>query len=126
MFTLIRYRLLILWIIFLIISGCGIGGWWMNGDPSVGREPFKPEYLNFSKSESDANDLQRAWVGCGGTSTGVVDVPSAKNLSIAESSDMYDKKYDEVYQCMLDKNYKYIGSCKGPLWTLLPCRRHRP
>lgn len=47
--------------------------------------------------------------------------PSANPLSDKRDEE-YNKKYDEVQSCMMNKGYRYTGSCKGPLRFLLPCR----
>ena len=118
-----RINYLILYLIFIItLSGCGIGGWWMEGNPYAGSKPFKPQYLRWSKAGKDASQSQKDWMSCGGLETGVVTIEN-KNLSQHEEGIAYDSKYDKVESCMADKGYKYIGSCGGENGLRLRCRK---
>ena len=105
------------------LLGCGIGGWWMNGNPVVGREPYRPEYLDWFKYGSDEGITKKKWQECGGAENGMIHLPkTANNFGSVERSKEYDKKYDEVEGCMMKNGYQYKGSCKGPIKYILPCR----
>ena len=104
------------------LSGCGVGGWWMEGDPYTGRESFKPAYLRWYKVESDYKLSQRDWVECGGLENGMVTVPH-ENISDYDAEMKYDLKYDQVESCMVNKGYRYSGPCGGENGLRLRCRR---
>ena len=116
---------LLLFLIFIaFVSGCGIGGWWIEGNPYAARKPFLPQYLKWSKSGANAKLNQSDWVSCGGDDTGYVSI-SEKNLSQYEESLAYKKKYNEVEACMFNRGYRYIGNCGGPDGLAFRCKKGR-
>lgn len=45
-----------------ILTGCGIGGWWMNGNPNVGRTPFVPEMMYWKKEGISDSMRKNDWI----------------------------------------------------------------
>ena len=119
-----RINFLICLVLMLFLSGCGIGGWWMEGNPFSAGKPYIPQYLKWSKSGADTNLIQNDWVICGGKRNGSVTIIS-DNLSQYEEALAYDRKYDEVEACMFNRGYRYIGSCGGPDGLAFRCKKGR-
>jgi len=99
----------------LFLSGCGIGGYWMNGDPSGGKN-ITPSRDLWLLSEGSAEMRSKDWIECGGWPTGryasSVVLPSEKNLSSKELFELGKKKDEKTVACMLNKGYRYSGSCQ--------------
>jgi len=108
-------KTLLINISFLFLSGCGIGGYWMNGDPSGGKNITPSRDLWFL-SEGSAEMRSKDWIECGGWPTGryasSVVLPSEKNLSTKELFEIGEKKDEKTVTCMLNKGYRYTGSCQ--------------
>jgi len=103
-------------LLFLFLSGCaGIGGYWMNGNPSVG-ENITPSRDFWFLSGASAQIRSKDWVECGGWPTGryasSVVLPSESELSAKERSDIGKKKDEKTVACMLNKGYRYTGLCQ--------------
>lgn len=103
----------------VLVSGCGIGGFWMNGNPSVGRN-LKPYGTHWIK-EGMTRDGRRtdSW-SCGAANTIVAadHVIFATEKIDAEriSSDQNDygprgRLFDRWGICMQSKGYVYLENC---------------
>lgn len=106
-----------------ILSSCGIGGWWMNGDPSP--EMVLPELSHWSKQNSDEKSRLSDWLSCGGNDAGMVKFSPPKNYKNPGYEDYIngDKEYDAAQACMMSKGYKYKGECRGAISRRLACRK---
>lgn len=96
----------------LALSGCGIGGMWMNGNPFYGREPYIPprDYW-VEEGRVDVSKRANDWIECGGDPQG--GGTAWKNLPDNEKEIfLYRKKYfKDIQRCMLRKGYIYTGVC---------------
>ena len=115
-------NLIVSLITMLPLSSCGIGGWWIDGNPDAGQNAFKPMYQFWSKTAPDSGVNQKDWVDCGGKENGFVTIPK-NDPSIKNRDDAYDKKYDEVESCMISKGYHYIGPCGGNFGLGIRCKK---
>ena len=107
----------------LSLSSCGIGGWWIDRAPNAGHTQTSTEISDWIKLNTDEVRRTKDWVSCGGTKAGMVKFSEPKpNISRYEQSVEADKEYDAVQACMMKKEYRFTGSCKGPLGGNLACR----
>ena len=104
---------ILIFIIFLNLYGCGIGGYWMNGNPAFLDIPYIPPRDYWVKAEP-VNQLQRSrdWIECGGDQRGGGDdrwikFPNNDKASI----DARKHYFKEIQRCMLRKSYRYAGEC---------------
>ena len=70
--TLVNY--FVLGLVNLVLNGCGIGGMWMNGDPSVGRN-LKPYGAHWIKEGMTRESRQTDLVACGALNGEKVEFP---------------------------------------------------
>ena len=105
----------LLWINFiLVLSACGIGGQWMNGDPSAGKN-IKP-YLHYWVKEGVTTEQRREdSVSCGGSRSdthphGVNDRKEKKLMlpgeTVWETRERIVKAWKD---CMENKGYHYVS-----------------
>jgi hypothetical protein len=105
----------LLWINFiLVISACGIGGQWMNGEPSAGKN-IKP-YLHYWLKEGVTTEQRREdSVSCGGSRSdthphGVNDRKEKKLMlpgeTVWETRERIVKAWKD---CMESKGYHYVS-----------------
>lgn len=111
------------YVLFALLSGCGIGGFWMNGDPSGGRN-IVPLSDYWSKADSSPEKRRQDWVGCGGTDKGGYTVATV-GLTDAEALSAFDRKFDGLQYCMMEKGYHYTDSCEGEIPSQFPACKAR-
>jgi len=108
-------------LLLLMLSGCGIGGFWMNGDPSVGKNitPLRDYWHIF---EGKKEERARHWVECGGMENGGYGIykegVTSKNISAVSREIFYNLQI-----CMIKKGYRYVGSCDGEIRSDYPACR---
>ncbi len=104
----------------VVLSGCGIGGVWMNGDPSVGKN-LKPYGAHWVKDgmtrESRLDDI----VACGATRDLTIHFPieSIQKLpgyQYTETDEIRRAASNDVLEdrwriCMKSKGYSYVDKC---------------
>jgi hypothetical protein len=91
----------------LLISGCGIGGFWMNGNPHL--SPPEPYVRNFEKSNVTDEQRLQDWLNCGGLDDGNY---AAGKILPGETSAQESRRTNHALQhCMLDKSYQFTGAC---------------
>ena len=101
-----------------ILTGCGIGGFWMNGNPNLSESV--PLRADWQKDSSSTADLTLDWVECGGNDKGwyyVERSPSDTGQSYHEKTNL---KYDAIQRCMLTKGYRYTGRCDSSILQTTP------
>lgn len=104
----------LLWVNFiLVLSACGIGGQWMNGDPSAGKN-IKP-YLHYWVKEGVTSEQRREdSVSCGGSRSdthphGVNDRDERKLMLPGETIWKTRERISIAWaNCMKDKGYRYV------------------
>ncbi len=120
------YLFLICPLFVAVLNGCGIGGMWMNGDPSVGRN-LKPYGAHWIKEGMTRESRLQDYESCGGNkwlNPGFPDaVIRAETLSTdAVSAQTYNKDLINNPQaearlgkkrmfCMLGKGYVWLENC---------------
>jgi hypothetical protein len=120
------YLFLICPLFLAMLNGCGIGGMWMNGDPSVGRN-LKPYGAHWVKEGMTRESRLQDYESCGGNkrlNPGFPDaVIRAETLSTdTVSAQTYNKDLINNPQaearlgkkrmfCMLGKGYVWLENC---------------
>ena len=98
---------------FFILTGCGIGGFWMNGNPTLSESI--PLRADWQKDSSSITDLTQDWVECGGDSKGWYYVERSTTDTGQSYHEKNNLKYDAIQRCMLTKGYRYIGGCDNSI-----------
>ncbi len=105
---------MIVFFIPLFFSGCGIGGYWMNGNPFVS-EPSPPRIETWIKPDTTAEQRVQDSKECGGT-------PLGSNFNDQQIEDERQpgeggyfaplaRLHHKWERCMLSKGYQYTGQC---------------
>lgn len=93
-------------------TGCGIGGYWMNGDPFY-KPDIKPYISYWTKEEMTEESRLNNWVACGGLPNGSFALDRKKRLP-EESSDIFRARLEHDFErCMLRTGYRYTGNCSS-------------
>ena len=103
----------------LMLASCGIGGMWMNGDPSVGRNIVPPRD-HWQKAGNDPAARSADWLGCGGADSGGYNVATSDGSSSAVIQQAMSRKFDDMQRCMMSRGYHYTGSCEGDIRSQYP------
>ena len=106
-----RYAALIS--VIFILTGCGIGGQWMNGNPSAGRN-IKPYLHYWVKQEATMEQRREDSANCGGSRSDTH--PVGKNDSEERKLQLTSETIWETRErinttwknCMKDKGYSYV------------------
>ncbi len=110
----------------MVLSGCGIGGVWMNGDPSVGKN-LKPYGDHWVKDGMTRESRLQDYESCGGNkwlNSGFPDVviraetlPTDLVSTHSYNKDLIDNPLAEARLgkkrmiCMQEKGYVWLESC---------------
>jgi len=97
----------------LLFSGCGIGGYWMNGNPFVS-EPRPPEIEYWIKPDITAEQRVQDSKECGGSTLGAnfSDKQMEAERQPGESFlSLLKRLHHKWERCMLSKGYQYTGQC---------------
>ena len=98
----------------LAVSGCGVGGMWINGNLLDDGVPYVFPRDRWIKEGSMSLDQRiNDWVECGGDYRGGGQsrfdrFPGYGDESIKARVEFYKG----IERCMLNKGYKYIGECR--------------
>lgn len=107
-----------------ILTGCGIGGFWMNGNPNLSESV--PLRADWQKDSNSTADLVQDWIECGGDSKGwyyVERSPTDTGQSYQSKSSL---KHYAIQRCMLAKGYQYIGRCDNAIRQATPaCNKNK-
>jgi hypothetical protein len=108
-----RVSRLAIFALSFIVSGCGIGGMWMNGNPFP--NPVKPYLEYWEKPGWTAETRMQSSADCGG---GYSDRPGPSQKQIKEAKkngetegQTYVRLFKEWERCMVKKGYRYTGEC---------------
>lgn len=101
------------------LTACGMGGMWMNGDPSVGRTLVLPRDT-WQKAGNDGADRDADWLACGGAANGGYHVSTPEGSSAAVIQQALGRTFDDLQRCMLGQGYRYTGSCEGEIRSRYP------
>lgn len=89
------------------LSGCGIGGFWMTGNPFT--SPPTPLSDYWEKKGVTVEKRRQDWVMCEGNDKGWYDV--FEKVEGKEYNELSRKRKHEIQRCMLEKGYHYTGPC---------------
>ena len=103
----------------ILLSACaGIGGYWMNGDPSVGRNILLPiDYWN--NTEVTTKEKLQDWMTCGGRPDGNY-TPSKRLPEETDDFAASRRMYYKIQRCMIKKSYHYLGQCDNEMAKASP------
>ena len=104
---------IIVFFIPLFFSGCGIGGYWMNGNPFVS-EPGPPAIEYWIKPDTSAEQRVQDSKECGGSTLGAnfSDKQMEAERQPGESIlSLLKRLHHKWERCMLSKGYQYTGQC---------------
>lgn len=100
------------------LSGCGLGGFWMNGNPSVGKNiPALSDY--WVKDDMVLEQVRKDWSECGGSSNGSYNLTD-DDIASGELRQVSKKKFNGLQYCMMEKGYRYTGTCEGEIPSQYP------
>jgi len=108
----------------ILLSGCmGIFGFWMNGDPSGGKNitPIRDYWI---LPGGTIEGRAQTWVVCGGADNGGYHLPQYVS-TYAEITTENRKKFYQLQICMMQSGYHYIGSCEGEIASAYPACRNK-
>lgn len=101
-----------------VLNGCGIGGYWMNGNPFYAS--VKP-YMSLWHKDGMTEESQRVdWVKCGGSENGNFSSDARKDLPGESPSQGYDRQSIEHQRCLIRLGYRYTGNCSSPALMTKP------
>ena len=103
------------WVVLCLIcplAGCGIGGFWMTGDPSAGKD-IKPYLAYWQKEGMTEEGRLKDWVACGGNERGTFSWKVKQQLP-DETDDAARTRQNFAFQrCMSRSGYHYTGDCSS-------------
>lgn len=110
-----RIKLFLTAVLCAFLAACGIGGYWMTGDPSVGVN-VKPYGAHWIKDGMTKESRLDDTVACGSGRTEYVLFSDDKILAAKRPDDPNDIKAmgrltKEWAECMRDKGYVYLEYC---------------
>jgi hypothetical protein len=96
-----------------LLTGCGIGGFWMNGDPFAAKN-IKPYLQYWEKPGMTPEGRRRDSVGCGAGNTDYVGFngPSLKNHQRPGETEKETESrlMQDWHTCMRGKDYRYVAA----------------
>lgn len=98
----------------VLLSSCGIGGFWMNGDPSAGLN-IKPYLQYWEKTGAGEEDRQQDWMACGGMKNGSYANDAPQGSPTAVILEASQRKRAQMDQCMTLKGYRRVGEVEIPM-----------
>lgn len=98
-----------------LLSGCGIGGFWMNGDPSAGKN-IKPYIEKWDKPGMTPDSRDQDAASCGGGSGSHAPGFSQKKINEErrpgeKENSAYARLFYNWERCMIKKGYRFTGEC---------------
>ena len=96
-----------------ILTGCGVGGFWMNGNPFPAK-PGPPPIEGWNKLDASAEQRIADSIDCGGSSFGPdfslekVQAERVPGEYLMKPSARLNHNWE---RCMLKKGYQYTGEC---------------
>lgn len=91
----------------LILTGCGIGGQYMNGLPPSKMKANVPLRDYWVTEDLAPEQRKRDWIECEGHR---INSPIPE-LSAKEWNEVTNAMHLDVQRCMLKKSYRYEGQC---------------
>jgi hypothetical protein len=106
----IKMKISIYLSIFLSLSGCGIGGHWMTGDPSAGKN-VKPYGAHWVKEGMTREARKNDWIQCGGAQGLNDGYERTSNISNKDFFDGLNLHRKKIRSCMDGKGYRWKEQC---------------
>ncbi|WP_250888301.1 hypothetical protein [Ralstonia solanacearum] len=102
-------------LILIPLTGCGIGGFWMNGDPSAGKN-LKPYLEEWEKPSATPETRRQDSASCGGGDSNHAPLFTATEIKAEQrpgekENFAYSRLHHNWQRCMLAKGYRYTGKC---------------
>ncbi|PJC02682.1 MAG: hypothetical protein CO071_01860 [Gallionellales bacterium CG_4_9_14_0_8_um_filter_59_50] len=104
-----------LWAVLCLICtlvGCGIGGFWMTGDPSAGKD-IKPYIAYWQKDGVTEEERLADWVACGGNENGTFSWKVKEQFSGESDEQTRTRQSFDFQRCVLRAGYRYTGNCSS-------------
>lgn len=101
-----------------LLPGCGIGGFWMNGDPFAYKS-IKSYIEKWEKLGTAAEARQQDSSTCGGGTSNPAVVEQARRPHETASDTLRRLTY-EWERCMLRKGYHFTGKCNDEIMRARP------
>ncbi|MHC5148528.1 hypothetical protein [Stenotrophomonas rhizophila] len=79
---------------------------------------------SWAAGTADASQLGAAWVACGGMANGNVGIDQQGGNG-PETVQRLTRKNDDVQRCMMQKGYRYTGTCSGDIASRFPACQSR-
>lgn len=103
----------------LSVSGCGIGGHWMTGNPFYADD--NKAYINFWKKQNYTKESRMGdWLSCGGNGSGSFSWKTSAQLPNETSQESRRRQEFAFQKCMLSKGYSYSGDCSSQYMRARP------
>ena len=115
-------------------AGCSVGNWNVCGPQTPRAYCDKKTYDalanppsqrdSWAAGKADASQLGAAWVACGGMANGNVGIDQQGGNG-PETVQRLTRKNDDVQRCMMQKGYRYTGTCSGDIASRFPACESR-
>lgn len=104
----------------VFLTGCGIGGHWMTGDPFY--KPHIKPYMAYWEIDGMSKDSRLGdWKECGGQKNGNFGYSTQKHQIAGETNSETEQRVENEFQiCMLRAGYNYTGNCSDPQMKVQP------
>lgn len=79
---------------------------------------------SWAAGKAEAGQLGAAWVACGGMANGNVGI-NQQGGDGRETVQRLTRKNDDVQRCMMEKGYRYTGTCSGDIAGRFPACQSR-
>ena len=103
------------WVVLCLIcplAGCGIGGFWMTGDPSAGKD-IKPYIAYWQKEGMTEEGRLKDWMACGGSRDGGFGINIQDRLPGESRAASQERQKTDFQRCLLRAGYRYTGDCSS-------------
>lgn len=99
-------RLVIANVLIIFLAACGIGGYWMNGDPRSGKniKPYRDYWIKQSMTEEGR---KADWIECRGKADGGFSWDMRKMLPNETKDTSRLRQTSEIKACMSQGGYRY-------------------
>lgn len=99
----------------LLLTGCGIGGYWMEGVGGKERDEYlksiKPYLHNWEKPRMTVEGRQDDWIKCGGMNNGSYS-PDERLPGETDDFAAARRKQRRLDACMEMKGYRFTGNVR--------------
>ena len=112
------FRLFAIAIVSNLLTACGIGGFWMEGNPFP--TPVKPYLHYWEKPGMTEEGRLSDWLICGGDKDGTFSWDTRKK-QVNESNEQSRTRQSRAHErCLISHGYRYTGNCSSPAMRAEP------